>query len=876
MTASLYAQQLSSSLFLLQSSVQSVSTRVLIQSALIRYENGNNTDANWVRAGQDLQTALFGGGSSQYLLQARVYPSNTTGLNGATPVMNVTGSFDPIQLPYSVNGTPVSLGDTDTGYPPALYPNLTYTEAPYNSTYNVSQAAYNGALLNTTTPLFLGPWPVNSSFSLCSITYPIVNNTSSIDALGWITIVASANLLQSVETSTLGLGDSGVLLIVGPDETSNLFPPDIVFTSPQQASSDVLGAQKARFVYDPFQNASRSLRHPSSVEGASFTFNLSQYVAAQDALTGQQDTAHNAGSFLDTYNEAGDHVSVGFAWAGSDVVHWAVIVEQAYSEVVQPITNLRNVLLACLFGTTGVVLLFCFPVAHYSVRPIRRLRVATMKTVDPYMYPSSSELGEHQTSHSGSEGEEDQYTAMARKEGLGSRVSGWFSSKREPRRLRRERATSPGRRFRIPGKVEDHRHVVNDELSDLSSTFNEMVEELRMQYTRLEERVKERTHELELSKRAAEAANESKTLFIANISHELKTPLNGILGMCAVCMSEDDPTKIRRSLGIIYKSGDLLLNLLTDLLTFSKNQIGQQLSLDEKEFRLADIRTQILSIFDKQTREAGILLRVHFEGPSDSLDTASGRPGQSGFGPFGTGRVKDMCLWGDHHRILQVLINLVSNSLKFTPAGGSVTVTIRCIGDYEPERSIYEGERGASATRKSSTNSRASRVSFHKMISNASESPRSRARPRAPQAQGSGTSVPSQAGVRSPSERNMHTALDINSRKPKTLPQVLVREHSDGDGPGGGGSAGGSGFFNARTFVFDFEVEDTGPGIPPAQQQKVFEPFVQGDLGLSKKYGGTGLGLSICSQLATLMKGDIQLHSVVGTGSTFTMRIPLT
>ena len=95
-----------------------------------------------------------------------------------------------------------------------------------------------------------------------------------------------------------------------------------------------------------------------------------------------------------------------------------------------------------------------------------------------------------------------------------------------------------------------------------------MTDELMMQYEKLEERVAQRTAELEQSKKAAEAANESKTLFIANISHELKTPLNGILGMCAVCMSEDDPIKMRRSLGIIYKSGDLLLNLLTDLLTF--------------------------------------------------------------------------------------------------------------------------------------------------------------------------------------------------------------------------------------------------------------------------------------------------------------------
>lgn len=75
--------------------------------------------------------------------------------------------------------------------------------------------------------------------------------------------------------------------------------------------------------------------------------------------------------------------------------------------------------------------------------------------------------------------------------------------------------------------------------------------------------------------------------------------------------------------------------------------------------------------------------------------------------------------------------------------------------------------------------------------------------------------------------------------------------------------------------MFEFQVEDTGPGIPEALQQKVFEPFVQGDLRLSKKHGGTGLGLSICLQLAKLMKGTIELKSLEKAGTTFTMRIPL-
>ena len=108
------------------------------------------------------------------------------------------------------------------------------------------------------------------------------------------------------------------------------------------------------------------------------------------------------------------------------------------------------------------------------------------------------------------------------------------------------------------------------------------------------------------------------------------------------------------------------------------------------------------------------------------------------------------------------------------------------------------------------------------------------------------------------------TALMINPMDPKATPRVQVRERSPSPAPA-----------NARSLIFQFEVEDTGPGIPEHLQDRVFEPFVQGDLGLSKKYGGTGLGLSICSQLAGLMGGEIALVSAENAGTTFTMRIPL-
>ena len=368
---------------------------------------------------------------------------------------------------------------------------------------------------------------------------------------------------------------------------------------------------------------------------------------------------NNAGSILSSDNEEGDSVSVGWALPSSALVDWILLVEQAHSEVVQPINHLRNILIACVFGTTGALILILFPIAHYSVRPIRRLREATKKTVDPYNFQSDegsirTSIADDDESPSGGEDDNE------KRAGFLGQLSRWRTKHRKSSVERREQERRQV--FRIPGKVQDRKHFVQDELTDLTRTFNEMSEELMMQYERLEERVRERTAELELSKKAAEAANESKTLFIANISHELKTPLNGILGMCAVSMHEEDQTKIKRSLGIIYKSGDLLLHLLTDLLTFSKNQIGQQLALDEREFRLTDVSSQILSIFEKQAKEGAITLRVVFEGPTET-DDGNGGPASPGFGPYATGRVRDMCVWGDQHRILQVIINLVSNSL---------------------------------------------------------------------------------------------------------------------------------------------------------------------------------------------------------------------
>lgn len=201
-------------------------------------------------------------------------------------------------------------------------------------------------------------------------------------------------------------------------------------------------------------------------------------------------------------------------------------------------------------------------------------------------------------------------------------------------------------------------------------------------------------------------------------------------------------------------------------------------------------------------------------------------------------------------------MNFTSNSLKFTPANGSVTVKIRCIGLLEnvPTRML--------STRKTSMTSRKSKSSSAK---------------RKDRDRGSDSSIaltnPNETTYQSGHEHhaNIHSSSDESNKLSIQLgggtaqiAKVAERRRSVSPPP-----------LNTKDLVFEFEVEDTGPGIPEDQQQKIFEPFVQGDLGLSKKYGGTGLGLSICAQLAGLMGGNISLKSQVGMGSTFMMRLPL-
>lgn len=826
LTATLKAAQLTSNMLLMQSTVKGTSNRIAIQQALKRYYEGNNTDENWMRTRDDLQAVFAKAGAGYLSVQARIYPLDVT---QGPVVQDTSKELGNLSLPEAFsNGQAPTLGNT---YIPELYPNFTTRVSPYNATRTTITGHYKGRVIDQENYLLSGPYFINTTLSLVSITMPIINNTSNTEVLGWLTSVLDAHLIVDVINAREGLDSTGLTMVFGPDNVTNKFPPGVLYNDRRE---DAPKEEMVKFVLPPTPrndtDPRRHTKYPTSQDAKAFEW--SEFAPVKQGFTKNTHQQNNAGSMIRARTEEGDSVAVGYAVVSNQLVDWLLLVEQQHKEVWAPIYRLRNIILACVFGTMGGMILLAFPVAHFSSRPIRRLRDATKRTVSPHQFDDDSFGSPHDQS-------DDPDAVLARKEGFTGFVSR-VKNYRQNRRITKEEKREQERRrqFRIPSKVKDRKHFIHDELTDLTKTFNEMTDELMMQYEKLEERVQQRTAELELSKKAAEAANESKTLFIANISHELKTPLNGILGMCAVCMSEDDPVKLKRSLGIIYKSGDLLLNLLTDLLTFSKNQVSaSQLTLDEKEFRLRDISSQVLAIFERQAKEGDISLRVKFEGPPDANVDENGRPfGRGDLGPLGLGRLKDMILWGDQHRILQVVINLVSNSLKFTPPGGSVELTIRCVGEAQ-----------LSESRKASLQSRQS----------SARNSTSKGRIRASSSEKGGVAIAT------PNHFDTANAINAYDSPDKRVPYAHVYQERSATPPPG------------RLLSFEFEVEDTGPGIPEHLHDKIFEPFVQGDLGLSKKHGGTGLGLSICSQLAGLMKGTIQLKSEVGHGSVFTMSIPL-
>jgi PAS domain S-box-containing protein len=268
-----------------------------------------------------------------------------------------------------------------------------------------------------------------------------------------------------------------------------------------------------------------------------------------------------------------------------------------------------------------------------------------------------------------------------------------------------------------------------------------LYEQLKQASSELERRIQVATADIaeqnELLRRQAielEQASALKSQFLANMSHEFRTPLNAILGYTSMLLhgvAGPISAPAKRQLGRIESNGRHLLTIINEILDISRIEAGR-MPLQITTFKISDLVAEV------QAELEPIILRskltVSAELPKDARTITS-----------------------DRQKFKQILLNFLSNALKFTHQG---SVTIRA--------------------------------------------------------------------------------------------QVLPRERS-----------------------VALSVSDTGIGIAPGDQEKIFEDFRQLDNSPTRAYGGTGLGLSICKRLAQMLDGRITLESEVGIGSTFTLLLPI-
>ena len=182
---------------------------------------------------------------------------------------------------------------------------------------------------------------------------------------------------------------------------------------------------------------------------------------------------------------------------------------------------------------------------------------------------------------------------------------------------------------------------------------------------RREQEAERRLHSQQLAEalRAAQIASESKTTFLSNMSHDIRTPMNAVLGFTTLLAKDaENPAKVREYTRKITASGQHLLSLINDILDVSKIESGKVV-LNFERFALNDVIASVDAIIQPMAKAKGQAFHLEVTG------------------------IRHEYLVGDETRVNQILLNLLSNAVKYTPAGGSIW--LRIIG-LEQRSSQYE------------------------------------------------------------------------------------------------------------------------------------------------------------------------------------------
>lgn len=163
---------------------------------------------------------------------------------------------------------------------------------------------------------------------------------------------------------------------------------------------------------------------------------------------------------------------------------------------------------------------------------------------------------------------------------------------------------------------------------------------------------------------SAEQANKAKTAFLSNMSHEIRTPMNAIIGLDNIALNDPDtPEKTKEYLTKIGTAAEHLLSLINDILDMSRIESGRMI-LKNEEFSFAKMLESINTMFSGQCFDKGLEYNCHI-----------------------TGQVDDYYI-GDNMKLRQILINIISNAVKFTPEGGKVELDIRRTAQFDDKSTL--------------------------------------------------------------------------------------------------------------------------------------------------------------------------------------------